>query len=53
MDSQVERQPNRRKTGFSTKGKLADIIVVEGNPLENIRNTDNVRMVFKDGVRYL
>lgn len=41
-----------KKLGSLTKGKIADIILVEGNPQENIRNTDNVRMVFKDGVRY-
>lgn len=31
-------------------GKLADIVVVDGNPLENISNVRNVRMVFKNGV---
>ncbi len=41
-----------KKLGSLTQGKLADIVVVEGNPLENIRNLDHVRMVFKEGVRY-
>ncbi len=41
-----------KKLGSLTQGKLADLVVVEGNPLENIRNLDNVRMVFKEGVRY-
>ena len=30
-------------------GKLADIIVVEGNPLENISNLRKLKMVIKDG----
>ena len=30
--------------------KLADLVVVEGNPLENISNIRNVVMVFKDGI---
>ncbi len=33
-------------------GKLADIIVIKGNPLENIRDLENVEMVFKEGKRY-
>jgi len=31
-------------------GKLADLVVIDGNPLENISNIRNVKMVFKDGV---
>jgi imidazolonepropionase-like amidohydrolase len=31
-------------------GKLADLVVVKGNPLENISNVRNVLMVFKDGI---
>jgi imidazolonepropionase-like amidohydrolase len=30
-------------------GKLADLVVVDGNPLENISNIRNVKMVFKGG----
>lgn len=30
-------------------GKLADLIVVSGNPLENIQNLDNLVMVIKEG----
>jgi imidazolonepropionase-like amidohydrolase len=41
-----------KKLGSLTQGKLADLVVVEGNPLEDIRNLDHVRMVFKEGVRY-
>ncbi len=32
------------------EGKLADLVVVADNPLDNISNIKNVRMVFKDGV---
>ncbi len=31
-------------------GKLADIVVVDGDPLENISNIRNVKMVFKNGI---
>jgi imidazolonepropionase-like amidohydrolase len=40
------------RTGTLEAGKWADVIVVEGNPLENIdllRNKDNVRLVMKEG----
>ena len=30
-------------------GKLADLVVLERNPLENIRNTDSVQMVMVNG----
>lgn len=33
-------------------GKLADLFVVEGDPLEDIRNTRNVRYVMKNGELY-
>ena len=33
-------------------GKLADLIVVAGNPLEDIRTTRRVRLVMKAGIRY-
>ncbi len=33
-------------------GKLADVIVVEGNPLERISSLRHVKMVFKGGVRH-
>ncbi len=31
-------------------GKLADLVVIDGNPLENISNIRNVEMVFKGGI---
>ena len=41
-----------KKLGSLTNGKLADIIVVEGNPLDTIESLGNVTMVFKEGKRY-
>jgi len=35
--------------GSIERGKLADILVVQGNPLNDISTTKNVRMVIKDG----
>ena len=34
------------------KGKLADLIVLDRNPLENIRNTNSIRFVMKNGELY-
>ena len=38
--------------GSIEAGKFADLVVVTGNPLEKIRNTRNVKTVFKQGVSY-
>ncbi len=37
------------RAGTLEEGKLADIVAVEGNPLENIECLKNVRMVMKEG----
>ena len=31
------------------KGKIADILIVKGNPVENIKDVKNVYMVFQNG----
>ncbi len=40
------------RLGTIEPGKLADLVVVRGNPLADIRNTRNVRLVVKAGVVY-
>ena len=40
------------KTGSITKGKLADIIAVESNPLDGITILEQVKFVMKDGIVY-
>ncbi len=40
------------KTGSISKGKFADIIAVDGNPLEDIRVMKNVTFVMKEGKIY-
>ena len=42
----------RRETGSIEPGKLADIIVVNGNPLFDIVALSHVETVVKDGVIY-
>ena len=38
--------------GVIAVGKLADIVAVPGNPLDNIKMTEAVNFVMKDGVVY-
>ena len=40
------------KTGSITKGKLADIIAVQGNPLDDITLLEHVKFVMKEGTVY-
>jgi len=35
--------------GSLEPGKLADLVVLDGNPLEDIRQTERVHMVMKNG----
>jgi imidazolonepropionase-like amidohydrolase len=40
------------KIGTLEAGKLADVVAVPGNPLEDIRQTEHVKLVMKEGVIY-
>lgn len=49
VNAQVLHLP---ELGWIKKGFLADLIAVEGNPLEDISNLRKVRLVMKDGALY-
>jgi imidazolonepropionase-like amidohydrolase len=38
--------------GTLAAGKAADVVAIEGDPSANIKDIENVRIVFKDGVGY-
>jgi len=40
------------KFGTLERGKLADVVVVNGDPSTNIKDIEKVELVFKDGVGY-
>jgi imidazolonepropionase-like amidohydrolase len=41
-----------KRIGSLAPGKQADIMIVKGNPSKNIRDIENVEIVFKDGVGF-
>jgi hypothetical protein len=45
----AEQMHRENDLGAIKPGSLADVVVVEGNPLEDISRTRNIKMVFKEG----
>jgi imidazolonepropionase-like amidohydrolase len=41
-----------REIGSIAPGKAADLVLIDGNPATNIKDIENVALVFKDGVGY-
>jgi len=41
-----------KESGTVEKGKRGDLILIDGNPLEDVRNTRNVEFVITNGVMY-
>ena len=41
-----------KESGTVEKGKRGDLILINGNPLEDVRNTRNVEFVITNGVMY-
>ncbi|MEO6926581.1 MAG: amidohydrolase family protein [Rhodanobacter sp.] len=41
-----------KEIGSIEVGKAADLVLVKGNPAQNIKDIENVALVFKDGVGY-
>jgi imidazolonepropionase-like amidohydrolase len=39
----------QRSLGRIAPGKIADLVLVNGNPLDDIRNTREIETVIKDG----
>ncbi len=42
----------KKDLGSVEPGKLADLVIINGDPLDDIKNTRNVEIVIKNGIRY-
>jgi len=40
------------RIGSIAAGKAADLVVIAGNPVQNIEDVESVQLVFKDGVGF-